>query len=135
MLEEWCWNPQTLRMLSHHYSNISPEYMKAWRQTHTDAANQLHGLPEDLIQKLIQSKRSNRVVRCLALLDPSLYDMAICRACVQQTDSAVKVMDTTELFHNTTCKTYGIDIPQDLPPAQAIQKWYYTVDGLYVYLA
>nr|OQO23423.1 hypothetical protein B0A51_10774 [Rachicladosporium sp. CCFEE 5018] len=137
MLEEWCWFPETLRKLSRHYSNLSPEYMQTW-QADVDAGRSMattgqpDALPEDLINALVRSKRAKSIVRTLGLANVSLFELALTG---QETIEAVEALDTTLLWHETACKTFGFDMPSELMPAQANQPMWFTVDGLYVYLA
>ena len=130
MLEQWCWYPTTLRMLSCHYSKLSPEYMQIC-QNETGFTADLDALPEDLIENLVRSKNAKKVLNCLGFLSPSLFDMAISSA------ESLETLDTTALFHSITAKTFGLDIAQqdDLPPFQATQEALFTVDSMYTYLA
>ncbi|OQO10083.1 hypothetical protein B0A48_04439 [Cryoendolithus antarcticus] len=137
MLEEWCWYPETLRKLSRHYSNLSPEYMQTW-QADVDAGRskattgQPDTLPEDLINALVRSKQAKSIVRTLGLANVSLFELALTSA---SSSEAVEALDTTLLWHETACKTFSFDMPSKLVPAQANQPMWFTVDGLYVYLA
>ncbi|KAK6423952.1 metalloendopeptidase, partial [Oleoguttula sp. CCFEE 5521] len=137
MLEEWCWYPETLRKLSRHYSNLSPEYMQTW-QADVDAGRskattgQPDTLPEDLSNALVRSKQAKSIVRTLGLANVSLFELALTSA---SSSEAVEALDTTLLWHETACKTFSFDMPSKLVPAQANQPMWFTVDGLYVYLA
>ena len=78
MLENWCWTPSQLKSLSRHYSTVSPEYYKAWKeasQDHKDKPEEK--LPDDLIQKLIKTKNLNGALFNLRQLHFGTFDMTI----------------------------------------------------------
>ncbi|WPH04187.1 Hypothetical protein R9X50_00707500 [Acrodontium crateriforme] len=137
MLEEWCWEPETLRSLSHHYSNLSPEYKAAWLKEvkSKGAAGEIASpdtLPEHLIENLGLTQQARRVQTCLAMANISLFDMAIN---APDSAAAANAINTTQLYHDIACKTFGIDQPADRPPKQATETTWLALDGFYVYLA
>ncbi|OQO06689.1 hypothetical protein B0A48_08476 [Cryoendolithus antarcticus] len=136
MLEEWCWYPETLRLLSRHYSNLSPEYMQTWQEDVDAGISKATGepnvLPESLIDALVRSKQAKSAQRTLGLANVSLFELALT---APEVIEAVEALDTTLLWHETACRTFGFDMPSEPVPAQANQPMWFTIDGLYVYLA
>ncbi|KAF2725902.1 putative zinc metallo proteinase [Polychaeton citri CBS 116435] len=135
MLENWCWLPTTLRMLSQHYSKLSPEYFETWqseaKSRTIDVANKSQTLTGDMVEKLVRSKKASSVLQCLALLNMSFFDMALNRP---GSHHAAATMDTTHLFHSSSQRVYCFDLPEDLPPFQATETNHLQVSGMYIYL-
>ncbi|KAK5117139.1 hypothetical protein LTR85_008907 [Meristemomyces frigidus] len=138
LLEHWCWHPATLRMLSQHYSTLSPEYMQTWRSRGggsgtVEQVGNAGAMPEDLIEKLARSKRTRNVSRTLGILNASLFQMAINSP---NAPEAAKAIDTTELYHSQLRNVLGLDVPGDteLPPIQACQPEHFTIMGMYTYI-
>jgi len=133
MLEEWCWFPSTLRLLSQHYSTLSADYLKTWRSERKNNNTETpKALPEDIIKRIINSKKDRNVRQCLILLDMSLFDLAINTVASHK---AAEDLDTTQLFHSNSHKNLGMSVPKDLPSVQASQVHWFVVSGMYIYLA
>lgn len=78
MLENWCWTPSQLKALSRHYSTISPEYAKAWRESAPDAVKQPEErIPDNLIANLIKTKNLNGALFNLRQLHFGIFDMTV----------------------------------------------------------
>jgi metallopeptidase MepB len=77
MLEYWCWLPQILQTLSHHYSYISPDCLTAWRDQTDSKSQPPKQLPIDVIDRLFESKNVNGSLYQLRLLHRSYFDMKV----------------------------------------------------------
>lgn len=79
MLEYWCWVPSLLHSLSHHYSYLSPAYLKTWRgQKGEDERPQPpQRLPNETINRLVESKNVNGSLYQTRLLHRAYFDMKV----------------------------------------------------------
>ena len=78
MLENWCWTPSQLKLLSHHYSSLSPEYESAWQEAAGGIAKKPdEKIPDELINKLIKTKNLNGALFNLRQLHFGIFDMTI----------------------------------------------------------
>lgn len=60
-----------------------------------------------------------------------LFDESIDRIALRGEAASV---DTTLLYHETMTTVYGFDIPNNPPPAQAMDASHFTTDGICIYL-
>ena len=84
MLENWCWEKESLNMMSKHYATGEP-------------------LPDDLIANLARSKKANAGVFNLRQLTFGRFDQAL-----HGTGAGEKVPDCQELFAKTILETLKI---------------------------
>ncbi|KAI5301416.1 hypothetical protein KEM56_001738 [Ascosphaera pollenicola] len=84
MLENWCWTPSQLRSLSHHYSHLSEDYAKAWAESQKNktGGEQLQQqppvhMPDDLIERLVATRRVNGALFNLRQLHFGIFDMTV----------------------------------------------------------
>jgi len=135
MLENWCWLPTVLQTISKHYKSLGPEDREieqlAWSKVTAEKIDATNSLPKGLIEQLVNSKRARNLLQCLALLSMGLFDGSIDQTVLQ---GEAADPDTTLLYHETMATVYGFDIPDNPPPAQAMDASHFTVDGIYIYL-
>ncbi|KAJ6096903.1 hypothetical protein N7486_007649 [Penicillium sp. IBT 16267x] len=84
MLENWCWTPSQLRLLSRHYSTLSPEYLAGWQEAQqarsggkTATAPPSERIPDDVIDNLIRTKHVNDALFNLRQLHFGIFDMTV----------------------------------------------------------
>jgi len=115
MLENWCWTALPLKLLSQHYSTLSPEYFQAWREEAYDAIDQLESMPEkipdDMIENLIRTKMVNSSIFYLRQIHVGIFDMTI-----HQPDSceAAEMMNMSELWNTLRKDIMKIEGPESL---------------------
>lgn len=135
MLENWCWLPAVLGILSKHHKNSDSSQGKIHQQgldgRTFEIIDKASSIPDDLIEKLVSSKRAKNVLQCLALLSMSLVDVSVDRVLA---DGEAANLDTTLLYHQAMASAFGFDVPDDPPPSQAMEASHFTIDGIYVYL-
>jgi metallopeptidase MepB len=80
MLENWCWTASCLKMLSKHYSSLSPEYLESWKQEHgkqiLDSRPPVQ-ISDDVISSLIEAKHINSAIFNLRQVAFAVFSMAI----------------------------------------------------------
>ena len=57
MLEEWCWTPSQLKLLSTHYSYLSLEMFKLWQEENEGVEQPPMQMPDQVIEALVRSRR------------------------------------------------------------------------------
>lgn len=62
MLENWCWMPDELVKMSRHYTHIDPVYAAKWKENHDDAELPPEKIDEKLVERLVESRSSNRAL-------------------------------------------------------------------------
>ena len=112
MLENWCWTPGQLKYLSHHYSYLSPEYESAWRES-APKGTETPGetLPDDLIDKLVQSKHVNDALFNLRQLHFGIFDMTIYQP---EDHQEVEKWKFDELYNKLGREIQPLDTPAQL---------------------
>ena len=135
MLENWCWLPNVLQLISKHYKSLRPEHRRIqqvdWDEVIGEGIDPIDSLPKNLIEQLVESKQASNLLQCLALLSMGLFDVSIDQTALRGEATSV---DTTMLYHETIATVYGFDIPKNPPPAQAMDASHFTIDGIYIYL-
>jgi metallopeptidase MepB len=135
MLENWCWLPNVLQIISKHYKSLSPEHRRIqqldWDEVIAEGIGPINSLPSNFIEQLVKSKQARNLLQCLALLSMGLFDVSIDQSALRGEAASV---DTTLLYHETMATVYGFDIPNNPPPAQAMDASHFTTDGIYIYL-
>ncbi|RFU26765.1 hypothetical protein B7463_g9574, partial [Scytalidium lignicola] len=77
MLENWCWEQSTLKLLSRHYSSLSPEYFKAWEEQAKEKSEPPRKIPDKMIKSLIRAKHVNSALSNLNQLHLGIFDMMV----------------------------------------------------------
>jgi metallopeptidase MepB len=131
MLEQWCWLPGTLRAMSLHYSRLSTNYAETWRKENARSAldNLPDAMPDDLFAGFSRSRQYSFLNRTLGVLNISLFYLALNTR--KSTDTEI---DTTKLWHETSCRTFGFDMPEEMVPMHATQASQISSPDMYIYL-
>ena len=112
MLENWCWTPDQLKYLSHHYSYLSAEYADAWRTSAPKGAERpAQTLPNDLIDKLVKSKHVNDALFNLRQLHFGIFDMTVYQP---ENHEQVERWDYAELYNRLGREIQPLDTPVEL---------------------
>ncbi|KAH0341630.1 zincin, partial [Aureobasidium melanogenum] len=77
MLEFFCWIPELLQQLSHHYTCLSPSYLKIWQQENPEKSQPEKHIPLTTVEKLVQAKNVNGALFQSRLLHRSYFDMIV----------------------------------------------------------
>ena len=113
MLENWCWTYSTLRYLGQHYSTLSPEYEKAWRDKQTDCIGTQPvapaTIPEEMLLNLIRSRQVQNFQWLLGTLHVSVFDMTIHSP---ETHEAAKSINPSYLWNYLKKAMQKVDGPE-----------------------
>ncbi|KAF4832993.1 Saccharolysin [Colletotrichum tropicale] len=80
VLENWCWTPEQIISLSHHYSYLSDEYLKTWKSKmgkNEDIMQPRKVLPRAMVESLLRAKHANKALDTLHQLFIGTFDMAV----------------------------------------------------------
>ncbi|KAL0939540.1 peptidase family M3 [Colletotrichum truncatum] len=97
MLEYWCWLPQELAKMGRHYARVDPAYLAKWREDHGDAELPPEKIPQELLEKLVESRDLNRSLWFLRQLVFATFDFTVNN---QESTAALRDLDEIELFNN-----------------------------------
>lgn len=111
MLENWCWTPSQLKSLSKHYSTISPEYFKAWKEHAGDKPAPAAEIPDELIQNLIKTKHVNAALFNLRQLHFGIFDMTVHEP---KDHDTIKNMNISETYNKLRKEIASLDGPEVL---------------------
>ncbi|KAK4446805.1 thimet oligopeptidase [Podospora aff. communis PSN243] len=121
VLENWFLIPSELKRLSRHYSFLSDNYLKAWREKKAAALGRTDGgseipppetqLPDHMITALLQSKGTTRVLTELGQLCMSTWDFAVHD---QDSHEAIKSLNLSEFYNRLQSELYPPAGPPDL---------------------
>ncbi|OAL63865.1 hypothetical protein A7C99_4516 [Trichophyton rubrum] len=111
MLENWCWTPSQLKSLSKHYSTISPEYYKAWKEHAGEKPDPAAEIPDDLIQNLIKTKHVNAALFNLRQLHFGIFDMTVHEP---KDHEEIKAMNVSETYNKLRKEIASLDGPEVL---------------------
>jgi metallopeptidase MepB len=92
MLENWCWTPSVLKSLSKHWETGEQ-------------------IPDDLIERLISTKRLNSAMGALGQLVIGTFDMTIH---TPESHEAVKELNAGRLWNTLRHDISGTKGPEDL---------------------
>lgn len=92
MLENWCWTPSQLKVLSSHYETGAK-------------------IPEDLIQKLISTKHVNDALFNLRQLHFGIFDMAVH---TPNSHEELEKLDASKLYNDLRSEIAGLEGPEAL---------------------
>lgn len=65
MLENWCWNKNELKQMSCHYTRVGAGCSERWKVQHPGMPLPAESIPEELLDKLIESRGLNKTLRLL----------------------------------------------------------------------
>lgn len=78
LLEFFCWLPQTLKLMSCHYSYLSEEYKQQWERMDPAAAKQPEKqIPDEMLSALIAAKNVNSAIWTARQVGLSIFDMKV----------------------------------------------------------
>jgi metallopeptidase MepB len=77
LLENWCWDPATLKEIGRHYSYISPEYFNVWSKIANGSPRPPERLGDDAVDFIRRSSYSMDILHQLLVLHRSLFDMEV----------------------------------------------------------
>jgi len=112
MLENWCWTPSQLKSFSHHYSDLSPEYLQAWTEQAGAAATKPLSpqIPDDLIANLIKTKNLNGALFNLRQLHFGLFDMFVHEPDSHDALERVKISEKYNALRKEICHLDGPEV-------------------------
>jgi len=121
VLENLFWIPSELKRLSRHYSSLSEDYLKTWREKkaatlgRTDPGTDIPPpdvqLPDRMIAALLQSKGMTRVLTELGQLCMSTWDFAVHD---QESHDAIRNLNLSESYNRLQSELYPAAGPPDL---------------------
>ncbi|KAJ5001028.1 Saccharolysin [Colletotrichum sp. SAR 10_66] len=80
VLENWCWTPEQIISLSHHYSYLSDDYLNTWKSNmgkNEDIVQPPKALPRAMVESLLKAKHANKALDTLHQLFIGTFDMAV----------------------------------------------------------
>ncbi|KAJ0382923.1 hypothetical protein COL922a_011539 [Colletotrichum nupharicola] len=80
VLENWCWTPEQILSLSHHYSYLSEDYLNTWMPKmgkNEDVVQPPKALPRAMVESLLKAKHANKALDTLHQLFIGTFDMAV----------------------------------------------------------
>ncbi|KAK5938868.1 metalloendopeptidase [Knufia obscura] len=111
MLENWCWTPSQLKALSKHYSTLSDDYYKAWKDSNSAADKPEETLPDDLIEKLLKTKNLNGALFNLRQLHFGTFDMTVHEP---KSHEDIEKLQISELYNHLRKDISKLDGPEVL---------------------
>jgi metallopeptidase MepB len=112
VIEKFITVPRLLRKISCHYSHLSPEYEKVWREKAGDSASlPERPLPEKLIVVSLQGSKDLNFSRSYANIASCLFDMAVHNP---ESHEALERMALAETFNRIDRDVRLLHGPEDL---------------------
>lgn len=112
MLENWCWTPSQLKSLSKHWSYLSPEYTKQYKEHSGNGAQQPpESMPDDLIESIINTRHVNDALFNLRQLHFGIFDMTVHEPASHDT---VEKLDVSETYNKLRKDISKLDGPEEL---------------------
>ncbi|EGE08205.1 hypothetical protein TEQG_07263 [Trichophyton equinum CBS 127.97] len=99
------------QVASKHYSTISPEYYKAWKEHAGDKPDPAAEIPDELIQNLIKTKHVNAALFNLRQLHFGIFDMTVHEP---KDHEAIKDMNVSETYNKLRKEIASLDGPEVL---------------------
>ncbi|KAF7187563.1 Saccharolysin [Pseudocercospora fuligena] len=107
MMENFAYSPPVLKMLSKHWSYLSPEFDTAWKKSHKDKPPEK--LPDNVIDNILRNKDAYNAYTNLYQVFYASWDMKIHET---KSPKAAKDIDTTAEWNRIyTDYVKGIDTP------------------------
>ena len=111
MLENWCWTPSQLRSLSKHWSYLSPQYEKIFKENTTEETQPPETIPDDLINNIIKTKHVNDALANLRQLHFGTFDMLVHEPASHH---EIEVLPISETYNKMRKEISGLDGPEAL---------------------
>lgn len=125
MLENWCWTPSQLKSLGRHYSYLSPELEKTWKERAAETTcstskpdseaapvkeRPAERMPDDLVHAIVKSRFVNGGLDSLRQVSMGIFDMTV--HCAPSHEWVEKV-DASEIY-NKRSEVYLVPGPEAL---------------------
>ncbi|KAG6006985.1 hypothetical protein E4U21_006505 [Claviceps maximensis] len=111
LLEYWCWLPETLKMLSHHYSYVSEQYRNHWHRMNPQSSEQPQNeIPDDVVTTLVAAKKINVGIKTARQVALSLFDMKIHHP---PSHRQLESMDIAKEYYDSLTRMSGLRGPAD----------------------
>ena len=109
MLENWCWTPSVLRLLSRHYSYLSSEYFDHWKERVEREPQPQEQIPDAMIESILRAEHVNGALFHLRQLHFAIFDMV-----VHEPDdhNTIKELDISAKYNNLLAKILPMDGPE-----------------------
>ncbi|KAK4499573.1 hypothetical protein PRZ48_010090 [Zasmidium cellare] len=112
MLENWCWTPSQIKSLSKHWSYLSPEYTKQFKEQAGNGESQpAESMPDDLIESIIRTQHVNDALFNLRQLHFGSFDMLVHEPASHED---VKKLDVSETYNKLRKDISKLDGPEEL---------------------
>jgi metallopeptidase MepB len=96
LLENWFWDPATLKKIGRHYSYISPEYLEVWQRIAKGGPRPPERLGDSTADYICRRSYSNDVFHQILTLHRSLFDMVIHQP---KDHDAIQNINLTEIWN------------------------------------
>ena len=77
MLEHWFWDATQLKVISTHYSYLSPQYLSAWEAQNEGVTQPPRVMPDEMISGIVKSRYSDSAYFRSLQVFYSIYDMTV----------------------------------------------------------
>lgn len=109
MLENWAWTPAVLKLLSCHYSYLSPEYHPS--SDKGGIVNQPKKIDDKMIQQIIDTKHVNAALFYLRQLHLAIFDMTVH---APETHEYIESLNIPIVYNKLRKEMLNIDGPEVL---------------------
>ncbi|KID86489.1 Peptidase M3A/M3B [Metarhizium guizhouense ARSEF 977] len=111
LLEFFCWLPQTLKLMSCHYSYLSEEYKQQWERMNPAAAKQPEKqIPEEMLSALIAAKNVNSAIWTARQVGLSIFDMKVHNP---SSHEELEGLDIAKEYYTSITEATGLQGPED----------------------
>ncbi|KZL72129.1 peptidase family m3 [Colletotrichum incanum] len=98
MLEKWCWMPTELIKMSQHYTRVDAASMSTWEENRPVGEEPpSEKIPEELVERLVESRELNRGLWFLRQLVFATFDLAVNN---QESTQALRELDEVKLYND-----------------------------------
>lgn len=111
MLENWCWIPSQLKLLSRHYSSLSSAYFDSWEEQAEGNSKPPERIPDEMIESLIRAKHVNSALFNLRQLHLGIFDMTVHKP---ESHKAIEELNISAKYNNLLVKIFPLDGPEVL---------------------
>ncbi|KAL7920474.1 hypothetical protein ACQKWADRAFT_298655 [Trichoderma austrokoningii] len=107
LLENWCWNREILKQISHHYTFQNEQCLSEWHAKYPEAPYPPAQIPDDLLETIVKFRNTNRGLRLLHILVVSIFDLKIH---TPQTHEEIEQIDLSRLWYDLREEIEGLDM-------------------------
>lgn len=108
MLENWCWTPIFLKSLGQHFSYMSSEYFKFWKESSNGAPQPPSQMPDEMIENIVRLRNTNSAGFFLEQLQLCAFDMMIHQP---KSNEAVESLDLAREYNKLVKDIQMFDVP------------------------